>query len=73
MSCFDLLIDTLIIQWMYPLLSQIKISNVLFGLKDNLYDLAGNIGTIIAGIFVGIALYKLTSYQICITKNAITA
>lgn len=67
LSCLDLLIDTLIIQWMYPLLSQIRISNVLFGLKDNLYDLAGNIGTIIAGIFVGITLYKLTSYQICIT------
>ncbi len=66
MSCFGLLIDTHIIQWMYSLLSQIKISNVLFGLKDNLYDLAGNIGTIIAGIFVGITLYKLTSYQICI-------
>lgn len=66
LSCLDLLIDTLIIQWMYPLLSQIKISNVLFGLKDNLYDLAGNIGTIIAGIFVGITLYKLTSYQICL-------
>lgn len=67
LSCLDLLIDTLIIQWMYPLLSQIKISNVLFGLKDNLYDLAGNIGTIIAGVLIGITLYKLTSYQICIS------
>lgn len=66
-SCLDLLLDTLIIQWMYPLLSQIKISNAFFGLKDNLYDLAGNIGTIVAGIVVGITLYKFTSYQICIS------
>lgn len=66
-SCLDLLLDTLIIQWMYPLLSQIKISNCFFGLKDNLYDLAGNIGTIIAGVFVGITLYQFTSYQICIS------
>lgn len=66
LSCLDLLISTLIIQWMYPLLTQIKKSNVFFGLKDNLYDLATNIGTIIASIFVGIYLYKFTSYQICI-------
>lgn len=66
LSCLDLLISTLIIQWMYPLLTQIKKSNIFFGLKDNLYDLATNIGTIIASIFVGIYLYKLTSYQICI-------
>ena len=66
LSCLDLLIDTLIIQWMYPLLTQIKISNKLFGLKDNLYDLSGNIGTIIAGILIGITIYKFTSYQMCI-------
>lgn len=66
LSCLDLLISTLIIQWMYPLLSQIRKNNVFFGLKDNLYDLASNIGTIIASIFVGIYLYKFTSYQICI-------
>lgn len=65
-SCLYLMLDTLIIQWMYPLLSQIKISNAFFGLKDNLYDLAGNVGTIVAGIFVGITLYRFTSYQICI-------
>lgn len=65
-SCLDLMLDTLIIQWMYPLLSQIKISNAFFGLKDNLYDLAGNVGTIVAGVFVGITLYRFTSYQICI-------
>ena len=65
-SCIDLLVDTLIIQWMYPLLAQIKINNVFFGLKDNLYDLASNIGTIVAGIFIGIVLYNFTSYQICI-------
>lgn len=66
LSCFDLLVDTLIIQWMYPLLTQIKISNKLFGLKDNLYDLAGNVGTIIAGVLIGITLYQFTSYQVCI-------
>lgn len=66
-SCLDLLIDTLIIQWMYPLLTQIKINNTFFGLKDNLHDLAGNVGTIVAGIFIGIALYNVSSYQICIT------
>ena len=66
LSCLDLLISTLIIQWMYPLLTQVKKSNTFFGLKDNLYDLATNIGTIIASIFVGIYLYKFTSYEICI-------
>lgn len=66
-SCIDLLIDTLIIQWMYPLLTQIKINNVFFGLKDNLYDLASNLGTIIAGILAGIVLSNFTSYQVCIT------
>ena len=66
-SCLDLLLDTLIIQWMYPLLTQIKINNIFFGLKDNLYDLASNLGTIIAGIFMGIILYNFTSYQVCIT------
>ena len=66
LSCLDLLISTLIIQWMYPLLTQIKKSNIFFGLKDNLYDLATNIGTIIASIFVGIYLYKFASYEICI-------
>lgn len=66
-SCIDLLIDTLIIQWMYPLLTQVKINNTFFGLKDNLHDLAGNIGTIIAGVFIGITLYNISSYQICIT------
>lgn len=66
LSCLDLLISTLIIQWMYPLLTQVKKSNIFFGLKDNLYDLATNIGTIIASIFVGIYLYKFTSYEICI-------
>ena len=65
-SCIDLLVDTLIIQWMYPLLTQIKINNAFFGLKDNLYDLASNIGTIVAGIFIGIVLHNFTSYQICI-------
>lgn len=30
-SCLDLLLDTLIIQWMYPLLTQIKINNIFFG------------------------------------------
>lgn len=67
LSCLDLLFDTLIIQWLYPLLTQIKISNILFGLKDNLYDLAGNIGTILSGILIGLVLYHFTSYQICIT------
>lgn len=66
-SCIDLLIDTLIIRWMYPLLTQIKINNVFFGLKDNLYDLASNLGTIIAGILAGIVLSNFTSYQVCIT------
>mgnify|MGYP004526157197 CR=1 FL=1 len=66
-SCLDLLIDTLVIQWMYPLLTQIKINNTFFGLKDNLYDLASNLGTIVAGIFTGIILYNFTSYQVCIT------
>lgn len=66
LSCLDLLIDTLIIQWMYPLLTQIKISNKWFGLKDNLYDMSGNIGTIIAGVLFGVTLLQFTSYQICI-------
>lgn len=66
LSCIDLLISTLIIQWMYPLLAQIKKSNTFFGLKDNLYDLATNVGTIIASIFVGLYLYQFTSYEICI-------
>ncbi len=66
LSCSDLIIDTLIIQWMYPLLTQIKISNKLFGLKDNLYDLSGNIGTIVAGVLIGITICKFTSYQMCI-------
>ena len=52
---------------MYPLLTQIKINNVFFGLKDNLYDLASNLGTIIAGILAGIVLSNFTSYQVCIT------
>lgn len=66
LSCLDLLISTLIIQWMYPLLTQIKKSNIFFGLKDNLYDLSTNIGTIIASVFTGMYLLKFTSYEICI-------